>query len=179
MGRKAVNGEIKIEHSTRDFDWLGTGAYFWENDPRRALEWATEKAKRGDYGTPFVIGAVIDLANCLDLTVREDLELLKLAAQSFSALRATSGLPMPENKAAPKDKRQDKVMRYLDCAVINHLHGMIDGGEAPAGLDPFDTVRAILPEGDELYEGAGFVDRTHCQIAVRNLKCIKGLFIPL
>ncbi|HTV33353.1 MAG TPA: hypothetical protein VME69_09695 [Methylocella sp.] len=176
IGRKAINGETQIQHSTEEYDWLGTGAYFWENDPRRAMEWAQEKMRRGVFKSPFVVGAVINLENCLDLTVREDLETVRLAAESFRTLQENSGLPMPENKSAPKDDRDDNVLRYLDCAVINHLHAMIGEG---LKLEPYDTVRALLPEGGKLYDGAGFSDRTHCQIAVRNMKCIKGLFIPL
>jgi hypothetical protein len=60
VGLRAVSGEIDLLQSNRDFDWLGPGAYFWESDPRRALEWATWKASRGDYSRSFVIGAVID-----------------------------------------------------------------------------------------------------------------------
>lgn len=32
-----------LKASQEDFDWLGTGAYFWEADPRRALEWARDR----------------------------------------------------------------------------------------------------------------------------------------
>jgi len=45
---RAVRGEIDISQSDRDFDWLGPGAYFWESDPKRALEWAQWKVQRGD-----------------------------------------------------------------------------------------------------------------------------------
>lgn len=55
-----MNGETAILQSERDFDWLGPGAYFWESDPRRAIEWAEWKKSRGDYDAPTVIGAVID-----------------------------------------------------------------------------------------------------------------------
>jgi hypothetical protein len=140
---------------------------------------AREKGS-GDYKTPFVIGAAIDLGNCLDLTVRDGLELVKRAEASFRAVRTKSGLPIPKNTKAPKDDRNDNVMRYLDCAVINHLHAAIDEAMTiTSGLEPFDTVRALLPEGRELYKGAGFRERAHCQIAVRNPACIKGIFIPL
>ncbi len=35
-GLKAVNGEVELIQSDKDFDWLGPGAYFWESDPQRA-----------------------------------------------------------------------------------------------------------------------------------------------
>jgi hypothetical protein len=85
---------------------------------------------------------------------------------------------MPENKTAPKDKSADKVLRSLDCAVINHLHSIIKNNPA-SGISPFDTVRALFPEGYDLYEGSGFKDKSHCQIAVLNVSCIKGVFLPV
>jgi len=54
------------------------------------------------------------------------------------------------------------------------LHIMIEA----IGSTPFDTVRALFPEGDELYAGSGFKDKTHSEIAVRNDACILGYFRP-
>jgi len=175
---RAVNGDADILHSTKDFDWLGSGSYFWEGDPQRANEWAQEKQKRGDCEHPFVIGAAIDLGNCLDLLVRDNLELVRLAHASLLKEFEASGAPMPINTTAPKDKSTDLVMRYLDCAVINHLHAIIEGDDRPPGVEPFDTVRGLFSEGNLLYNGGGFYDKTHSQISVRNPSCIKGIFIP-
>jgi hypothetical protein len=176
IGEQALSGDLGILQSTRDFDWLGAGAYFWEADSRRAIEWARQKADRGDYDDPFAIGAVIDLGNCLDLLARENLELVRSAHMSFATVQKASGYPMPVNTKAPKDKSPDLVMRHLDCAVMNHLHAIVDGQDRPAGVEPFDTVRALFGEGIPLYEGSGFRDKTHSQIAVRTPACIKGVF---
>jgi hypothetical protein len=172
IGRQAVDGKIPILKSTRDFDWIGTGAYFWEADPTRAWEWAQQKKARKEYDKPFVIGAVIDLRNCLDLMNRDHAELVRKAYDSYKTMRTKSQLPLPVNSPAPQDKSEDLVMRRLDCAVINHLHSIMqDGGEPP-----FDTVRALLPEGKPLYDGSGLRDKTHVQIAVCNLDCIASVF---
>lgn len=58
-----------VEFSTNDYDWLGHGAYFWENDPVRALRFSQErmKWKRIENKKPAVIGAIIDLGHCLNL----------------------------------------------------------------------------------------------------------------
>lgn len=32
-----------LNKSSKDYDWLGHGIYFWQNDPQRALEWAQAK----------------------------------------------------------------------------------------------------------------------------------------
>lgn len=41
---------------------------------------------------------------------------------------------------------------------------------------PFDTVKGIFTEGEPAYENAGFAEKTHVQICVRNQDCIKGVF---
>lgn len=176
VGEKALAGERSLLQSTRKYDWLGSGTYFWEGDQQRAQEWAQQKAARGDYENPFVIGAVIDLGNCLDLLVRENLELVRGAYRSFEEIQKAAGLPLPENAAAPKDESPDLVMRYLDCAVMNHLHSWMDEPDVHEGFEPFDTVRGLFGEGQPLYEGSGFREKTHSQIAVRNPQCIKGIF---
>lgn len=178
LGEQAIAGKVDLLYSKKAFDWLGSGIYFWEGDPRRAMEWANAKVARGDYKEPFVIGAVIDLGNCLDLLVRENLELVKDAANSFAEVQMTSGYVMPVNKSAPRDPSPDLVLRYLDCAVVNHLHSIIEGPDRPEGIEPFDTVRGLFGEGIELFPGSGFKDKTHSQIAVRNPDCIKGIFLP-
>jgi hypothetical protein len=171
-GRRAVAGDIPLLQSTRPFDWIGRGAYFWEGDPQRAYEWALQKKERGDYQHPFVIGAVVDLGNCLDLMVREHNDAVRSAYRALRDIKKKSGRLMPKNIAAPKDKSRDLVMRYLDCEVLNHLHTVTKEKYLP----PFDTVRALLPEGRRLYPGSGLRAKTHVQIAVVNLDCIKGVF---
>lgn len=45
-----------LKASENEYDWLGHGIYFWEQNYQRAVEWATNR-----YGTEHaVIGAVID-----------------------------------------------------------------------------------------------------------------------
>ncbi len=60
-----------FEISRNAYDWLGFGAYFWEGDPERGLQWAHLMQQRGAPITaPAVVGAVIDPGWCLDLTTR-------------------------------------------------------------------------------------------------------------
>ncbi len=77
---------------------------------------------------------------------------------------------MPKNRTAPKDARDDKLLRFLDCAVINHINSFA----AP----PFDTVKGLFIEGEPVFPGAEIYDRTHSEIAGRNPACIKALFLP-
>jgi hypothetical protein len=39
-----------------------------------------------------------------------------------------------------------------------------------------DSVKGVFIEGRPIYEGSGFHEKTHIQIAVRNLDCVKGMF---
>ena len=180
VGLQAIRGETSLIQSDKAYDWLGPGAYFWEADPQRALEWAGAKFKHDDGAKPFVIGAVIDLRHCLDLTNRKDLEILRAAYEAFVATQEISGLPLPKNRNIKSDTNADRLLRFLDCAVINHLHSMLDGsGAEDPDIEPYDTVRGLFTEGGELYPGSGFKQKSHTQIAVRNPRCLRGLFIPI
>ena len=86
-----VAGKTDLLSSTNDYDWLGNGIYFWENNEERAWQWA---------------------------------------------------------------KNQD------------------------ANAHPYDSVKGVFWEGQELYPNAGFREKNHIQICVCNPNCIKGYFLP-
>ncbi len=154
--------------SRNDYDWLGHGIYFWETNPRRGLEYARELAlsKRGSHiKAPAVVGAVVELGLCLDLTTSAGLEQVKRAHEALARSVAKAGLPLPSNS-------KDFLRRNLDCAVIEQLHAI----RARAGDPPIDSVKGAFIEGKPIYEGAGFFDRTHIQICIRNPDRIKGVF---
>lgn len=153
--------------SFNDYDWLGTGIYFWEANPERALEFAVEKSRRADSNirTPFAIGAVIEMGLCLDLASKQSTTILCESYESLKQSHIDGGTALPRN-----GKRFWQ--RYLDCAVINHLHTTLAAGGSPS----IDTVKGIFIEGEPIYPEAGFREKTHIQIAVRNPQCIKGVF---
>jgi hypothetical protein len=176
IGMAALHGDLTLTKSEQDYDWLGPGIYFWESDPHRAMEWAESRVKRGKSKKAFVIGAVIDLRNCLNLLERENLELLTAAHASFVSIQTKAGLDLPANEdLATGTAPGDKLLRYLDCAVIRNLHSMI---AEDADGEPFDTVRGLFVEGGQTYTGSGFNLLTHTQIAVTNEACIRGIFLP-
>ncbi len=175
IAEKAVLEGADILQSDRDYDWLGPGAYFWESDPHRAHEWAHWKKERGDYKNPAVIGAVIDLRHCLDLTNRKDVKLLRSAHDSFINVQKQTDFPILENKNPGSSENGDRVLRFLDCAVFRHLHTM---AEKDPDFSSYDTVRGMFVEGDPVFSGSGIFEKSHIQIAVRNTKCIKGIFFP-
>ncbi len=172
-GEAILAGLSDLTRSENQYDWLGPGVYFWEADPVRAWEWARWKTARDRAGEPFVLGAVLDLGNCLDLMAREDLELVRWAYKGLKeAHDKDPGLgPLPVN--APAERADgDNLLRHLDCATIRHLHAALKDQHLP----PFDTVRGLFTEGGPLYPGSGFSAKTHVQIAVRSPNNIKGFF---
>jgi hypothetical protein len=182
IGTQAISGELELIPSDQGHDWLGPGIYFWEGDPVRAREWAETKARHTPGMDPFVIGAAIDRGHCLDLTSREDIELVRGIHANLVASLSQDGRPIPQNRNARGDPSRDELLRNLDCAVIRYLHDEIElEFSSPGGnttLKPFDSVRALFREGDPIYPSSGFYERTHTQIAVRSLECIKGVFLP-
>jgi hypothetical protein len=178
FARKVVLGEAELRPSVKDYDWLGPGIYFWESDPFRAFEWAEEKVARRELTKPGVVGAVIDLRNCLDLSNRFDVKLVQSAFASYHELQKVSGLPLPVNKSLKKERDGDRKLRFLDCAVVKHLHEMTRDMQSAGIGEAFDTVRGTFTEGEEAYPGCGFKELTHTQIAVQSSTCILGYFLP-
>lgn len=89
VGLKVLNGEDELLPSQNAWDWLGEGVYFWEQNPLRALEYAESSAKRTQFNkvpikTPFVLGAIIDLGNCLNLVESGSLEILSQAYKGLT-----------------------------------------------------------------------------------------------
>ena len=161
-----------FEPSNNDYDWLGSGIYFWEANPSRGLAWARDLAQhwqgRPDaIEEPYVVGAVIDLGYCLDLISSKGIEFVKAGYRDFTKLLQKSGDEMPKNKGGA-----DLFLRHLDCAVMNHIHDV----NKKADRQQFDTVRGVFLEGQPIYETSGFHEKTHIQICVRNPRNIKGVF---
>ena len=94
-----VTGNLEkrcLQESKNAHDWLGHGIYFWENNPKRALDWAKFMSKhptfKGRVKEPFAIGAIIDLGNCLDLTEAASLGIVEVpGASRTTAVGASAG----------------------------------------------------------------------------------------
>ena len=172
---KVVSGKISLNHSTNRYDWLGNGIYFWENNQQRAQAFATElKEQRSNSKVkiPAVLGAVIDLGFCLDLLDSEYIDLVTSSYNNLHQSFTTLGIPVPRNLGLKGSN--DLLLRNLDCAVIENLPLQ----RRNSNMQPFDSVRGVFIEGGPLYENAGFFNKNHIQICIRNPNCIKGFFIP-
>lgn len=145
--------------------------YFWENNPERAYEYAEEHLKRQkSRAKPAVVGAVLNLGYCLNLLEKYHIDNLSSSYELLEQTLRLTGEPLPENTLGP-----DKLMRHLDCAVIELHHYW---NEKHMEQQPHDSVRGVFQEGKAAYPGAGFKEKSHIQIAVRNPNCIKGFFWP-
>lgn len=175
VAEQVIAGKRGLKTSQNDYDWLGEGVYFWEHNAQRAFDFAKQMQMRPHpsgqkVNTPAVIGAVIDLGDCLNLLDSSAIGLVRDAYKDLCTAFEEVGEVLPENTGGP-----DRVDRKLDCAVISLLHRT----RAQRGQKPHDTVRAAFFEGKSLYDNAGFAASTHIQVAVRDPRCILGYFHPL
>ena len=256
IAEKVIKGEC-LKESTNDYDWLGSGIYFWQNSPERAMEYAETAKERGNsmIKDPAVVGAIIDLGNCLDLLEMNHIQEVKSAYTVFERIAIPD---RPQNKLI---RDGFSMLRNLDRAVIEMVHAIrkykenlfievenllrtlsylikqsgkieykniiidcfsklfdiynnedlralfglellkdilnfiINGGNKKniikeiedhanqlrtliTNFAPYDSVRSSFLEGRELYPNAGFREKNHIQICVRNKNCIKGFFMP-
>jgi len=180
-----LNHPNEILKSERPYDWLGHGIYFWENNYERALSWAKDKAQRGEIKHPAVIGAVLTLDYCFDLLDNQFIEMIcqsyELMVESYNAI----GKAIPKNRDSSADKHKDKILRDLDCSVIEFMHQktqeQITEDMSTKGYSnwrAFDSARGVFTEGGPAFDGAGIQRKSHIQICIRNANCIKGFFLP-
>ncbi len=95
------------------------------------------------------------------------------------------GKNMPQNRDLPHDRHKDKILRELDCAVIEYMHAGIlyktqtetqTKGFSDSKI--FDSTRGVFTEGGPVFAGAGILEKSHIQVCIRNPNCIKGFFLP-
>jgi hypothetical protein len=173
---EVISGKSELKFSENTFDWLGHGIYFWEYSADRALDYAIEVNKRnkteGNINEPAILGALIDLGYCLDLIEFKNLSILKKSFEYFNLACDSFGIELPQNR--PIGNSKDLLIRNLDCAIIEFLHESM----SIVGERPYDSVKGVFIEGNDLYPQAGFKEKNHVQICIRNPNCIKGFFNP-
>jgi hypothetical protein len=172
IGLDIVAGNKKIIFSKNDYDWLGNGAYFWENNLDRAKQWANQQKKQGKISEPFVIGAVISLGHCLDLMSGDYLRLLSEQFKIVKDYFDRTNKILPQNNTPSRSG--EMLLRPLDCMVIESLHAL----NSKQGTPEFSTVRGVFFEGGPLFPGSSFTKQNHIQVCVRNHESILGYFIP-
>ena len=178
--KRVIYNHETLLPSNNSYDWLGNGIYFWENSLSRAEEWAKSYCNRynqkhpdSEPKIPAVIGAVISLGHCLDLTDYKSSDVLKHGYNILEYELLLNKKEMPINKNVGKNN--DLLLRELDCAVIQRIHQL----NKELGKRSYDSVRGIFIEGKPVYKDSGIMDKTHVQLCIINPNCIKGYFTPL
>ena len=153
-----IRGEVPVAAwapSQNDWDWLGHGIYFWEYAPERARDWM---------GAGGVVGAIIQLGNCLDFTDVTATRLLQRQYQDEAAKYRQSGHALPVNRGLRGD---------LDCLMINQMVASLEQlGQ------PIETLRSPFLEGHPVYPGSRIRLESHVQLVVRTHRNILGVFRP-
>lgn len=146
--------------SANDYDWLGTGVYFWQDAPLRAWEWA--RKIHGEEAA--VVGARIKLDGCMDLLDVGWRRYLSAAKDAFVHRWKAMGRAVPTQKGGA---------HWLDCAVIDFAVTEF----LPSEGIYIGVVRAAFSEGDPLWESSSLYSKSHVQIAIRNLTLIREVWI--
>ena len=144
--------------SDNDYDWLGTGIYFFQDAPTRAKQWAIEQYP----ANPAVIRAKIDLENCIDLLDINWVPPLKNIYNLFVEQYSRANLPLPtQNPSKSKAHR-------LDCAFFNFASQVLSTqGKTLA------SIRAIFVEGERIFPDSAIFDLAHVQVVVKDRSLIK------
>ena len=176
-----VSGRTKqLNPSHNKYDWLGPGAYFFENDPQRALMFANaayanpeKRYTKYPIATPAVVGAVLQLDFILDMTTQEGIENYCLAYQAMVDYLIDHDLPEPKNSKA-HDEDEDVIVRQLDSDVFGFMHRI----RAETLQARFQAVRSAFPQGEAVAPSSAFRRNSHVQIALQEHACVMGWFLP-
>ena len=181
---KSTYEKVLYDHKTlkgshNSYNWLGNGVYLGENSLARAEEWAISYCSRFNKRhpeqkpkQPAVIGAVICLGHCLDLTDYGSSDILKNGYKILNYELSLIGHSLPINKNITGNN--DLLLRELDCAVIERIHQF----NRETKKRPYDSVRGVFIEGNPVYKDSGIMEKTHTQLCIINPNCIKGYFKP-
>lgn len=152
-----IFAEQRFLPSTRAYDWLGEGFYFWEYAPYRAFEWAEQKCEQ-EGGVPAVIRATIKLGRCLNLLDIEHIPGLLWVYGSFADTMEVARMPHNTERGA----------HFLDREIIDAYCRAF----AQRSASPLQTVRGSFAEGAPIYPGSKILTKGHTQIAVRDTTCV-------
>lgn len=180
---------LSLDQSRNDYDWLGPGVYFFENDAERAFHFADHSHKKPEamytkqpIASPAVVGALIRVNHWLDMTTQLGMTTFANAYDAFleEGVPMKGGVAHPPVNAKAHDADRDFILRKLDNAIFSYLHGIMEEQHAnnPAKEPPYQIVRGAFPQGKEITPNSGFREDSHIQLAVRDQACIVGWFMP-
>ena len=173
IAERVFAGETDLAQSTNKYDWLGSGVYFWENAPARALKWAQDAQRRHPerIRRPAVVGAIVNLGHCLNLMDKESNLVL---FETYNQIQSVVSTELSNGRSVNIPSNHGKC-HDLDALVINISHEIATKVKGRA----FDTVRAAFIEGNPVFPGSSIMSDTHIQICVRDpAKSVLAYFWP-
>ncbi len=139
--------------SQNSYDWLGDGAYFWQNAPLRAMEWAVQTFAHD----AVVIEATIEVRDFINLLDVEWMSWLSEVHDQYLDELKRSGEPLPV--------QSDRAHR-LDGVSILEASGI-----------PVRGIIGAFREGRPVFTNSALYSHSHVQIAVRDLSLITDYHI--
>ena len=135
--------------SSKIYEWLGKGVYFWEYAPRQAWWWTKELRRNS---RPAVVGAMIRLGNCLDLLDPANVSSLKEVYDDIIPKWRSQGIPILRNVLS---------RRSLDRAILNWVYNQSDSTSTP-----IETCRGVYVPANSrrIWPGSWIHDEAHIQI---------------
>lgn len=165
--------------SDKPGNWLGRGAYFFEENLAQAIDWAIHqvnlRARLGVIDSPAILVADLDLTHCLDLcsskwhahleSIAEKLgEAGVLPQQHGPTLTSAGNKTLPRTTFIVADypmPAQTALEHFADKDVIDALIKDLHDND-----EPVSSVRASFSVGVQPYSNSHFFSDTHTQIAV-------------
>lgn len=179
-GRPRVRPPGHFEPWPKPLRLARRGMYFFEGDIDRALVFAKNSHEnpekmytRKAIGTPAVVGAILCIKHCLDMTTQRGIRSFGEALESMTQSFTRAGMAMPTNEPAHPGDR-DILLRNLDASVFN----LIRQARFDTGMEPIQAVRGAFYQGEELAPRSGFRKNSHIQLALRDPTCAVGWFLP-
>jgi hypothetical protein len=170
-GTSRINAESILREgfntSNRGYDWLGSGAYFWQDAPKRALDWAKIHHPKD----PVVIRSLITFEEnkTIDLLDTQWHSFLSTHYTSFVNECIKSSIPLPtQNPSESKRHTLDHAfLDYISLVLNNH----------PKRTVKISVIRAAFTEGSPVFPSSAIHDLSHVQIAVKDNEFIKDSII--
>jgi hypothetical protein len=152
--------------SQNSYDWLGEGAYFYQDTAKFAWDWAKNRRKYHPIPNPAIVGVDIQATDILDLADVGWPDHIRLAYEQL------------------EEERGERFQRAVDIQPAWQL------GSTVAGPHPLDrlvieravsnlgaimkikAVRGAFFEGVTLFPGSHLFQGQHIQIAVRDVNIL-------
>ena len=178
VAKQIEAGRLAFQPSVHDWNWLGTGIYFFQDAPKRAALWARFRYPRQETA---VLEAEIDLEGCLDLFEARAWAQLRMAYTEFLAsedqlesgatqegLRIEQGIACTNAFPADEARRWEISRNFRDRAFLDWYVRRMQIRK------PVRSIRSPFLWGEALYADSFLFDWAHAQVSVVDASGIIG-----